>query len=149
MSVATLQLDFMAWPPTVDRDAVPPPPLTPDRPRGTNRYRAHRHDRGRWKAPGAVARHRSPRDTSREASGWRSDAGSRAPEARCDRPAVADRSRGTTARKPDEHTGAAIGRRARPQRSVGRSAIQDEHHAVRRSGAELRASSDAVARGAT
>src|SRR6266480_5425988 len=49
MSVATLQPGFMAWPPIVDRGAVPPLPSTPDRPRGTSRYRARRCDRGRWK----------------------------------------------------------------------------------------------------
>src|SRR5439155_9472806 len=100
MSVATLQPGFMAWPPIVDRGAVPPLPSTPDRPRGTSRYRARRCDRGRWKAPGAAARHRSPRDTSGEASGWRSE-----PEVVHPRPGVIARASQTDlARQAPENT---------------------------------------------
>ena len=97
----------MAWPPNVDRGAAPPLAATPDRPKGTNRCRARRCGRDKWKALGAAARHRSLRDTSREASGWRSGGGSHVREARCDRPGLADRSRETNARRHDEHTDAA------------------------------------------
>jgi putative transposase len=41
--------------PIADRDAAPPLASTPDRPRDTNRYRARRCGRDRWKAPEAVA----------------------------------------------------------------------------------------------
>src|SRR6266566_6578999 len=105
MSVATLLLGFMAWPPTVDRGAAPLPASTPDRPRDTNRCPAGMRGRDRWKAPAAAARHLFPRDTSREAPGWQSDAGNRARAARSDPPGGADRSGGTIARRPDGHTG--------------------------------------------
>src|SRR5665811_2325838 len=109
MSVATLWQGFMAWPPTVDRAAALPLASVPDRPRDTNTCRARRRGRDRWKVPGAAARHRSPGDTSRGAFGSRTDVGSRARAARSDRLGGVVQSLEIIARRPDGHTGAAIG----------------------------------------
>src|SRR5262245_58183998 len=112
MSAATLLLGFMAWAPTADRDAAPPLASTPDRLRDTNRCHARRCGRDRWKAPEAVARCQSPRDTSRGACVPRTYAGSRARAVRSDRLGVVAQSPETIARRPGGRTGATIGRPA-------------------------------------
>src|SRR6202051_415699 len=109
INVATLQTDFMASPPIADRDAAPLLPSTRGRPRDTSKYLARRHGRGKWRALGAAARRSCLRDTSRAASGWRIDDGSRARVARYDHLGAAARSLGTIARSRNKSTDAANG----------------------------------------
>ena len=149
INVATLQAGFMASPPTADRDAAPLLPSTRGRPRDTSRYHARRRGRGKWRALGVAARRPCLRDTSRAASGWRSDDGSRARVARYDHLGAAARSLGTIARRRDERTGAASGLPVRQRRRSSRSVIRASRRAGGRSRAARFSSSDAMAGAAT
>src|SRR5262245_41347172 len=98
MSVATLQLGFMVWPPTADRGAALPLVAVLGRPIDTNTCPAHRCGRDRLRAPEASSRHPSPRDTNPRECGWRTDAGSRARAVLYFRRGAAGQPRGTSAR---------------------------------------------------